>query len=409
MRATIRINDKQLMGQRKKKKVVWLYTHFLFWTGGTRFVVEVTKRLQQSLDVKIIVEKASLDIKRECERNGTEIKEIGSLTSTSPIYWLFFPFMLWLYEKRIRKETDDADVVISGMFPMNSIATRLNKPTIQNCWEPFAFFYDNHFINGFPLPKRIFIRMLIVLYKHLDMNGIKNSDVITTLNRTTEDLIGKIYERDAIKTYMGVDTDFFRPVTIIPSNGNKEKIIMHSTDYTMMKGTRFIIEALPLVKDKISEVKLIITHTANDPKERANLLNKARTLRVDKNIEFVGTVPYSKLPEYYSRADLVAFTGHPECLGPTASLTVLEAMACETPVVRSIASSEEVEDGVSGFLVDPRDKFRLAAVIVKLLSNKDLARKMGQEGRKRVLTMYNWENTSNIFSEVISGLLEKKR
>src|SRR3972149_10840066 len=204
MSATINTNDKLSTGRcNKKKKVVWLYTHLLFSTGGTRFIVEVTKRLKKYLDVKIIVEKASPDIKRECERNGTEIKEIGSLTSTSPIYWLFFPLILKLYEKRIRKETEDADVVISGMFPMNSIATRLDKPTIQNCWEPFAFFYDNHFINGFPAPKRLFIRMLIVLYKHLDMNGIRNSDVITTLNRTTEDLIGKIYERDAVKTYMG--------------------------------------------------------------------------------------------------------------------------------------------------------------------------------------------------------------
>ena len=134
------------------------------------------------------------------------------------------------------------------------------------------------------------------------------------------------------------------------------------------------------------------------------LLKKANRLGVDRNIEFVGTVPYSKLPEYYSLADIVAFTGHPESVGTTASLTVLEAMACETPVVRSTGCREEVEDGVSGILVDLEDKVRLANAIVKILLDKELAEKMGREGRRRVCTLYNWNNTCKVFSDIITKL-----
>ena len=118
------------MGQNKKKKIVWLYSHFLFRTGGTRFILEVTKRLHKSWDVKIVVERASPEIINECKQHRTKITEIGSLTSTSPIYWLLFPLMLKIYEKRIRMETEDADVVISGIFPMNFIYLFINKTTI---------------------------------------------------------------------------------------------------------------------------------------------------------------------------------------------------------------------------------------------------------------------------------------
>ena len=150
---------------------------------------------------------------------------------------------------------------------------------------------------------------------------------------------------------MGVDTDFFRPVPVNVPAGTADRIVLHSTDYTLLKGTVYLIEALPLIADRVKNVKIIITHTVENEKERMTLLKKANRLGVDRNIEFVGTVPYSKLPEYYSLADIVAFTGHPESVGTTASLTVLEAMACETPVVRSTGCREEVEDGVSGILV----------------------------------------------------------
>jgi len=399
---------RSLMQQNKKTKVAWLYTHLLFRTGGTRFVLEVTRRLQESCDVDVIVEKASPEIKKEFSQYGIEVRETGLLTSTSMIYWLFFPLMLWINEKRVRRETKDADVVISGMFPMNVVAAGLNKPTIQNCWEPFAFFYDTHMINGFTLPKRLLIKTLAALYSGTDIAGTRKSDIITTLNHSTGEWLRRVYGRDGVKTYMGVDADFFRPVSGQSSQVKRnEKIILHSTDYTMMKGTGYLVEALPLILDKVRDVKVVITHTVENKKERDALLKKAKTLGVDKNMEFIGTVPYDKLPEHLSHADLVAFTGHPESIGTTASLMVLEAMACETPVVRSIGCDEEVEDGVSGILVDPRDKVKLSGAIVKILMDKDLGKKMGKEGRNRVVTLYNWDRVCSIFSGVIESAIQK--
>ncbi len=394
------------MTQNIKKKVAWLYTHLLFWTGGTRFILEVAQRLQKNWDITVIVEKASPEIKEEFSRQGVEVKEIGFSTSTNLSYWLLFPWMLLVNEKRIKLATLDTDIIIAGIFPMNVIASRIGKPTIQNSWEPFAFFHDTRMISGFALSKRLLINMLALLYSRMDINATRKSDIITTLNHSTEEWIRKIYDREVVKTYMGVDTDFFRPVPVdLPAGKYEEKIVLHSTDYTLMKGTVFLIEALPLITRRIKNVKIIITHTSENQKERLNLLKLAEKLGVDRYIEFIGTVPYSKLPEYYSLAHLVAFTGHPESIGTTASLTVLEAMACETPVVRSIGCTEEVENGVSGILVDPRNKVSLAEAIIKILIDEELAKKMGREGRRRVSTLYNWNNTSRIFSDVILELI----
>ena len=65
----------------------------------------------------------------------------------------------------------------------------------------------------------------------------------------------------------------------------------------------------------------------------------------------------------------------------------LEAMAAELPVVacRVAAIPEVVQDGVTGLLVPPRDPAALAAEIERLIADPELARRLGRDGRRRVL------------------------
>jgi len=68
------------------------------------------------------------------------------------------------------------------------------------------------------------------------------------------------------------------------------------------------------------------------------------------------------------------------------SLTLLEAMAAELPVVATDVGGnrEVVVNGKTGFLVPAQSPQELADAIIKLLRNPDLARAMGRAGRQRV-------------------------
>ncbi|MGH7918000.1 MAG: glycosyltransferase, partial [Candidatus Binataceae bacterium] len=78
----------------------------------------------------------------------------------------------------------------------------------------------------------------------------------------------------------------------------------------------------------------------------------------------------------------------PELLGQT----LLEAMACGTPVIcTEVASMPEiVEDGVNGFIVPPNDPTALREKIAWLLNNPHHAAAMGKAGRQRVLDRFTW-------------------
>ena len=67
-------------------------------------------------------------------------------------------------------------------------------------------------------------------------------------------------------------------------------------------------------------------------------------------------------------------------------MALLEAMAASRPIVASRVGGipEIIEDGVEGFLVEPMDVNGLAERCRRLIESPDVARKMGEQGRKRV-------------------------
>jgi len=84
---------------------------------------------------------------------------------------------------------------------------------------------------------------------------------------------------------------------------------------------------------------------------------------------------------YYAAADISV---HPSFYDPSA-LVVLEAMASGIPVITTTycGTSEIIEEGKEGFIVQtPADIFEMADRIIDL-SDSELRRKMGEAGRRR--------------------------
>lgn len=88
---------------------------------------------------------------------------------------------------------------------------------------------------------------------------------------------------------------------------------------------------------------------------------------------------------------------------------VMEYMACSKPVIATNVDgcSELIVDDLTGYLVPPKSPGILADKIIQLLDNPDLRMKMGQEGRKRVETLFTSEimvkNTENLYKELLQS------
>jgi glycosyltransferase involved in cell wall biosynthesis len=89
------------------------------------------------------------------------------------------------------------------------------------------------------------------------------------------------------------------------------------------------------------------------------------------------------------------------------SNSIMEYMACGLPVVctDSGGSPELVEDGVTGFLVTPKDAGAVVSALRTLRDDPERAREMGREGRRRLEARFSVETMTASYVAVYESLL----
>lgn len=183
----------------------------------------------------------------------------------------------------------------------------------------------------------------------------------------------------------GVDTGKFSPDPALPRDGGVlfvGRIMPH-------KGIRYLVAATD------PETPLLVIGRPYAPE----FFEELRALAAGKPVTFRHDCDDAAVVEAYRRALCLVLPsvyrtsgGHetlvPELLGQT----LLEGMACETPVICTAVASmpEIVEDGVSGFVVPPNDPAALADRIRWLREHPAEAREMGRAGRRRILERFTW-------------------
>ncbi len=116
---------------------------------------------------------------------------------------------------------------------------------------------------------------------------------------------------------------------------------------------------------------------------------RARERGVARWIDWEGYVPDEQLVNAYRDADAFVLISRYEGFG----LTVLEAMACGTPVVCSNRSSLPEVAGTAALLVDPDDTEAVARAIVRVLSEPALAAQLREQGLRQAAE-FTWTRTA---------------
>jgi phosphatidylinositol alpha-1,6-mannosyltransferase len=113
-------------------------------------------------------------------------------------------------------------------------------------------------------------------------------------------------------------------------------------------------------------------------------------------VRFLGRVPDDALPALYGCADVFAMCCRDRWGGIEAEgfgIVFLEAAACAVAAIagRSGGAHEAVDDGVTGFVVDPRDTDALSAALRTLRDDADARRRMGEAARARAVGEYSYD------------------
>ena len=160
------------------------------------------------------------------------------------------------------------------------------------------------------------------------------------------------------------------------------------------KGTDTLLEVLTAIAPHIPELLVFLCGPGWEGEVR-------RLTALGIKSKHLGFVRRSLVPAFYSSLDAYLMTSRVEG-GP---VTVLEAMACETPVVATRVGlvPELVEDGVTGYGAAAGDAAGLAKSLTLLAAHRPAARAMGRRARQAILER-SWDNTLQPLAELYSEL-----
>jgi glycosyltransferase involved in cell wall biosynthesis len=168
--------------------------------------------------------------------------------------------------------------------------------------------------------------------------------------------------------------------------------------FERQKGFDLLIRALA----EIGDASLVLV---GDGSERPTLEDLADTVGVADRVLWRGWTDDAR--SYFGAFDVFAFPSRFEGF----PLALLEALLARSAVVATDEGdvSEIVQDGETGLLVRAEDPKALAGAIRRLLADADLRRRLGEQGRQRVLEHFTADHMTRGFERLYEELLSGKR
>ena len=251
-------------------------------------------------------------------------------------------------------------------------------------------------------PKESFAKKLITRW------ALSKADLITCDAEHMRKAIMRfgVPESEIKIIHFGVDTQNFSPG---PENEDlkrglrildQDKVVISFRFLESLYDTQTLIQSIPLVLKKVSEVTFLI---AGSGSEEGKLKKLSEDLKVSDNVRFIGWIDKEVLPQYLRLSDICVSTALSDA--GIASSTA-EAMASALGVIVTNTGENEkwLKDGENGFVIPVKSPKILAERITRLLQDDSLRRQFGARARKVIEERNNYhremEKMENIYYQL---------
>lgn len=190
---------------------------------------------------------------------------------------------------------------------------------------------------------------------------------------------------------------------------NKDIFIFSVGRIVQEKGFQTIIDGAPLVLKEIPNVKFIIAG-------KGPLLSYFQKQVKEKGLEtciyFIGFIEDQLRNEIFHDCDICLFPSYYEPFG----IVALEGMIAGKPTIVSETGglAEIITHEETGLTIYPKNAQSLATQVIKCIKNKDLSKKIAENGKRLAITEYSWNSiaiqTKAVYeASVNTDRMQKKR
>nr|MDO8135869.1 glycosyltransferase family 4 protein [Candidatus Njordarchaeum guaymaensis] len=245
----------------------------------------------------------------------------------------------------------------------------------------------------------------------IEIAGLSRTDAVIVLTRSTRDLIVKNFRVDPHRLFV-VPTGFdeegitkFKLASHKKNRRSQQKVVLCVSRICRRKNQLTILRAIPLVLEQVRNISFVFI----GPVEEKDYLNEmvafVRDHGLDRSVQFLGEVSKERLYETYEQSSIFVLAS----FGEVQPQALLEAMSFGIPSVASntgaVLDMARLADGTLGvLLVDPTSHEQIADMVIRLLTDGQLA-EMLQDAGRRIASAYSWKEIRGRVLEVYqSGL-----
>jgi radical SAM protein with 4Fe4S-binding SPASM domain len=192
--------------------------------------------------------------------------------------------------------------------------------------------------------------------------------------------------------------------------GDGDEVVLTVSRLAPRKGHRTALQAIALLAPHRPRLRYVFTGASEAM--RGELAALAHELGIASRIVATGFVPDAELPALYRLADVFVLLAEPATTTDVEGFGValLEAAATGLPVIATATGGvpEAVGDtGETGFLVTPGDPREAAGAIARVLDDRDLARRLGERGRARVVERFAQDRVTDRMLAIWTDVLAR--
>jgi glycosyltransferase involved in cell wall biosynthesis len=283
------------------------------------------------------------------------------------------------------------DMVHVDEEPYNLVTTQAVR-LARRFGAKTVFFTWQNLYRRYPPPFRLFERYN---YRHVGAGIVGNHDAGRVLRRK-----GFRKSIEVIPQF-GIDPALYRPLAVRrrPIDG---AVIGYVGRIVPEKGIETLIEAVARLASRPT------LRVVGSGDHRLTLELLAERLGVRDRVRFQPAVPAEQVPELLNELDALVLPSRTQPNWKEQFGRVLvEAMACEVPVIGSDSGEIPNVIGEAGLIFPEGDASALSALIRRVIEDDALARELGSAGRRRVLALYTQERiaqqTYQLYRRVLSA------
>jgi phosphatidylinositol alpha-1,6-mannosyltransferase len=221
-------------------------------------------------------------------------------------------------------------------------------------------------------------------------------------------------ENKIVKIMPGVDWKRFfpRPATeaLVRKYGlENRRVLLTIARLTPRKGHATVLRALAKVLHSLPDTTYLIVGKGG---ERERLEQLAAELGISHAVRFVGYVPEKDLADFYNLCNAFVMMNHEENGDIEGfGMVFLEASAVGKVVIggRSGGTSDSVEHGKTGFLLQPDNVEELAGTLDLVLRDTELQNRLGMAGLQRARADFSWETRAARLRDLSEMIVERAR